>query len=226
MRKKRKISVIIPLYNHAKFIEEAIVSVLKQTIDIDEIIVVDDGSTDNSIEVVRKYTNIILITKKHSGVIESVNMGLNMASGDYISFLDADDKWLANKTELQLTLLEKNPDVDMVYGNCMRFKTEETPYGFKDTEIDIMPGVCRGGGLFRKKAFDEIKLYNNDNSVHCFIDWFARAKEANMKSLIHPEIVFYRRIHDSNQGIREKDFQRQQYFNTLKAKIDRLRTNK
>ena len=113
-----KISVIIPTYNGGKFIKKAIESVLDQTLDDFEIIVVDDGSTDNTPYILQEYirtNNIVYISQKNVGVAVARNNGINMSKGTYIAFLDDDDFWIdKDKLKKQIEFLENHPDYVMV----------------------------------------------------------------------------------------------------------------
>jgi glycosyltransferase involved in cell wall biosynthesis len=110
------VSVIIPTYNSAALITDAIDSVLAQTYKDYEIIVVDDGSTDNTREVVRSYGNRIqYIYQENSHIAAARNNGFKASSGKYIANLDADDLWLPEKLKKQITLLEKHPEAGLVY---------------------------------------------------------------------------------------------------------------
>lgn len=121
-----KISVIIPTHNRADVLPRAIKSVQNQTRPVDEIIVVSDGSTDNTEDLVRKLAEkddriqLIAYQPGHNGNYAR-NRGLEAATGQYIAFLDDDDEWLPRKTELQMMLFEKDPDVGLVYAsqNCI-----------------------------------------------------------------------------------------------------------
>jgi len=112
-----KVSVIIPTYNRAKFLEEAINSVLNQTYKDFEIIVVDDGSTDNTKEIIRKFGEIIYIYQKNKGVSSARNKGIKMSRGEYIAFLDSDDLWLKRKLEKQMKIFEKYPENKICHTN-------------------------------------------------------------------------------------------------------------
>ena len=101
----KKVSVIIPTFNRAKLVQRAIKSVLNQTIKPYEIIVVDDGSTDDTLEVLKNYP-IKVLTQKNKGVSSARNLGIKNATGDIIALLDSDDEWLPKKIELQLKLFE------------------------------------------------------------------------------------------------------------------------
>jgi len=117
-----KISIIIPTYNYAQYICEAIESVLNQTYKDFEIIVVDDGSTDNTKEVIKPYLNKIkYIYQQNSGPSSARNRGIKEAKGEYIAFLDADDIWLPQKLELQIKFMEKEKEVGLIFSDMILF---------------------------------------------------------------------------------------------------------
>lgn len=105
-----KFSVIIPVYNKANTIKTSIDSVLAQTVKDFEIVVVDDGSTDNIKEVLSSYSGLQVFHKENGGVSVARNMGIEKARGEYICFLDADDEWKENHLETLLFLIEKYPN--------------------------------------------------------------------------------------------------------------------
>jgi glycosyltransferase involved in cell wall biosynthesis len=113
-------SVIIPVFNGASFISDSINSVLNQTIDDFEIIVIDDKSTDSTIKELEKFGNqITLITNsQNSGASFSRNQGIKTARGEYIAFLDADDLWIPEKLSSQLAVLKKHPEAGLLFSNC------------------------------------------------------------------------------------------------------------
>ncbi len=121
---KIQISVIIPLYNASVFISETISSAVNQTYQPFEIIIVNDGSTDDSLEVVNDFISryngpiqIEVIDKPNEGVSKTRNLGMNLAKGEWIAFLDSDDLWLPNKLELQVKEILNNPDIDLIGTN-------------------------------------------------------------------------------------------------------------
>jgi len=127
------ISVIIPTYNRADIITDAINSVLEQTYQIFEIIVVDDGSTDNTVEIIKKIddSRIIYIYQENSGRPSAArNTGIKKSTGDYIAFLDSDDLWHREKLEKQIAILDNNPNIGLVT-NWSSYKT------FNNEEIKI-----------------------------------------------------------------------------------------
>ncbi|NOT69151.1 MAG: glycosyltransferase [Methylophilaceae bacterium] len=110
-----RVSVVIPSYNAARFLPEAIDSVRKQTLAVHEIIIMDDGSTDDTEQVVQSLGDgILYIRQKNAGVSAARNRGIDAATGEIIAFLDADDVWLPEKIERQLQVFQDHPDVALV----------------------------------------------------------------------------------------------------------------
>jgi glycosyltransferase involved in cell wall biosynthesis len=105
-----KVSVIIPTFNRAAFLKEAIDSVLSQSYQDFELIVVDDGSTDLTQDVIREYPELTYIHQGNQGVSAARNRGLQVATGEYVAFLDSDDLWVKEKLQVQMTWMEANPD--------------------------------------------------------------------------------------------------------------------
>src|SRR5690554_960556 len=102
------VSVIIPFYSRSDWLEEAVESVLNQTYDKIEIIVINDGSKENLNKFLKKYgKKIIYYTQENRGPGAARNQGMKIAKGKYLSFLDSDDLWLSNKTERQIFFMEK-----------------------------------------------------------------------------------------------------------------------
>jgi glycosyltransferase involved in cell wall biosynthesis len=116
-----KISAVIPAYNSEATIARAIDSVLAQTRSADEIIVVDDGSTDRTAEVIGSYGDkVILIRQENAGASVARNTGIEAATGEWIAFLDADDEWLPEKLKLQSEHLTRHPDLKWTTANFYR----------------------------------------------------------------------------------------------------------
>lgn len=121
-RVEKKVSVIIPTYNRASFLPKAVESIIKQQYDNIEIIIVDDGSTDNTKSVVKtltdKYSSIVYCTNLRSkGPSGARNTGILMALGEYVAFLDSDDVWLKGHLTNGIQILNDNSEVDLIFGN-------------------------------------------------------------------------------------------------------------
>ena len=124
----KKVSVIIPVYNSSKHIKECLESVINQTYKNIEIIVVDDASSDNSVEIIKNINDSrikILELKQNIGVARARNKGIEIAVGDYICFLDSDDYWVLDKLEKQVEFIEKNHYI-FIYSGYEFFKNNKT----------------------------------------------------------------------------------------------------
>lgn len=122
-----RISVVIPVFNCAEYISESLNSVFSQTIKPHEVIVVDDGSTDNLNVMLKAFkNNIIHIRQKNQGVSAARNTGITISSGEYIAFLDADDIWFPEKLELQCNLIKPGTDFIFCYKEVFDDDTGET----------------------------------------------------------------------------------------------------
>src|SRR5215831_9468158 len=119
------VSVVIPTYNNARFLPEALDSLLGQTYRDFELIVVDDGSTDDTLEVLKPYRHLIrYVRKENGGPASARNLGIRHASGELIAFQDADDIWLPDKLQLQVDYLREHPEVGLVFSGSIFFGTE------------------------------------------------------------------------------------------------------
>jgi glycosyltransferase involved in cell wall biosynthesis len=117
------VSVIVPTFNRAKYLPDALDSVLRQGIDGVETIVVDDGSTDDTEAVVAPYGSAVhYVRREHRGAAAARNTAIALARGRFISFLDSDDVWLADKTENELAAFEQYPGVDVVISDSERWR--------------------------------------------------------------------------------------------------------
>lgn len=224
--KESSVSVIIPVYNTEKYLDQAIQSVLGQTVQPDEIIIVDDGSTDNSLEVSRQFLpRIKILTQKNKGAAAARNNGINHASGHYIAFLDADDLWIENKLEQQLKYLAGHPETAMVFGTVRQFISPELPDDQKiklNPELEKLPGFVPGILLMQKGTFLKVGLFDEKLELGEFIDWFSRAKDMGLQYHLPEEVFLKRRIHTTNMGIYKKQHLKD-YTSILRAALARKR---
>ncbi len=125
-----RVSIIMPCYNAARFIAEAIASVIAQTESSWELLVIDDGSTDGSAEVVRRFTDprIRLISQANAGVSAARNAGLAASKGEFVAFLDADDRMRPDRLQLPLELFARDSTLDVVVSDFIRFEQDTGTY--------------------------------------------------------------------------------------------------
>lgn len=152
-----KVSIIIPTYNRALLLKKAIESVLKQTFKDYEIIVVDDGSTDNTREIVHSYSlpKIKYIYQENKGRSNARNKALKIAKGQYIAYLDSDDMFLPDKLERQISILEVERDVGMVYTSARVFDEDDNEL-FRQDKLGnkrLYYEATDSGWIYNKVAF-------------------------------------------------------------------------
>ena len=122
MSEAPRVSAIIPTYNYARYVAAAIKSVLAQSFKDLEIVVVDDGSTDETTETLRPFAERIrYIPQVHRGLAAARNVGIRVARGRYLAFLDSDDFWLPDKVSMQVARLDAEPAVGVVYCEAVLF---------------------------------------------------------------------------------------------------------
>jgi glycosyltransferase involved in cell wall biosynthesis len=220
------ISVMIGVYNGAPYLAEAIGSVQAQTYRPYELIVVDDGSDDGSAEVARGFDEVQYIYQPRGGNGAARNRAVEAASGDFFAFLDADDRFTREKLEHQMAALQAEPELDMVFGHVQEFVSpelrEEERRGIRPPAPEPLPWTAPNLMLIRRASFGRVGGFSSSLRVGVTVDWFARASEAGLRSLVLPEVVLERRLHTQNNGLRERDA-RSQYLHVLKAAMDRRR---
>ncbi len=221
----KKISVIIPVYNCEKYLFEAIKSVINQTYSIFEIIVIDDGSTDGTAEVVKQFPEIRYFYQENRGTATALNVGLSKAREDFIAFLDADDLWSLDKLEKQVEYLNSHPETEIIFGHHKRFYTksnQDLTYQEIEDMQRILPGYFKAALLAKREVFDKVGLFDESIKLGDFLDWYRRASDLNVKMDLLNEVVFYRRIHGENSSLRNKEHITD-YLRIMKSSMDRRR---
>ena len=219
------VSVIIPVFNGEKYLDEAIASATGQSYRPLEIIIVDDGSTDGSADIARRHNNVTYCFQKNAGHGSALNRGIDLAGGGFLAFLDADDIWSADKLARQMECLARDPSLDMVFAHVEQFCSPELPAGATSRIPDalkIVPGYCVGTMLIRRQAFCRAGHFDHRVQAGHFLAWYMKANEIGLRSLMLPEIMLKRRWHTTNMGIIERA-SRSEYARILKASLDRRR---
>jgi glycosyltransferase involved in cell wall biosynthesis len=204
------VSIILPVFNTEKYVAQAIQSVLDQSYKNLEIICINDGSSDNSLEIVKSFGDKIIIVdlEKNSGIAAARNEGIKIAHGDYLAFMDSDDLWTPNKIELQMNEFEKNPQlqISFTYFNC--FLSPDLSDEIKNTHYcppDPAPGYISATAVVKTEFFKLVGMFDPKWRVGEFIDWYSRAQSMNATTSIIPEICLLRRIHGTNTGVTQRD---------------------
>jgi glycosyltransferase involved in cell wall biosynthesis len=227
MNDRATISVIIPVYNGATFLGDAIQSVLSQNYEPLEIIVVNDGSTDDTAGVATSFGSTVRYHhQENAGAAAARNQGLSMATGDFIAFLDADDLYVPGKLAGQMRRFEKTPDCEIVIGG----QQYEALDGSNDAISLPNRAEARGEhlslqlgcSLFRRDVFAKVGGFNV-SLRHCDDwDWFLRARELGVRIIIHRDVVLRQRLHASNLTRQQEEGAKYQRL-VFKLSLDRRR---
>lgn len=197
-----RVSVVVPVYNGERYLGEAIESVLAQTHPADEIVAVDDGSTDGSIGILKRYAGVRIVREPHAGAAQARNRGVEEASFELIAFLDADDLWHGERLEREMQALGEAPELGFVVSAQENFLTEglaEPPawidprslgtpqHGFSTNALTVWRSTFKRVG-----PFDGAKVICEDS------DWFVRALDLGVPYRHLDAVLVRRRIHADN----------------------------
>jgi glycosyltransferase involved in cell wall biosynthesis len=222
-------SVVIPAHNAEGYLQEAIGSILAQTLMPAEVVVVDDGSTDATAAVAAAFgPPVRCVRRQREGIGAALNTGVEHSTGALLSFLDADDMWLPEKLALQTDALRSDPTLDYVLGHVVQFRspelTADEAAGIA-VPSELMPGISKGTLLIRRESFLCVGAFATQWRAGEFIEWYARAIDAGLKGTMLDRVVLRRRLHRSNMGVREKDA-RPEYVRVLRSVLDRRRASR
>lgn len=196
-----RVSVLIPCYNAGRYLGAALDSVLAQTYRNFEILVVDDGSEDDSAAVAARYPQVRYFRNAHSGISVTRNLAISKACGEILVFLDADDLWVPEKLEKQVAYLDSHPECQLVYTLVQNFfdGNPETMTQRQEQLLNANMDNCLVTCCIRRDLYETYGGYREDYPYGEDTHWVTRlwAAGVNMKHCI-PEALYLRRIHDSN----------------------------
>ena len=163
---KSLVSCIIPVYNGERFLGEAIDSILAQTYKPTEIIVIDDGSTDGTPDVIAEYAGHVASARQvNAGAPTARNYGISLAQGEFLAFLDADDLWHEEKLTIQLDRFDNRPELDYCLAHMQNFwmkELDEEAQRFQNHPLaKPQPGTI-STFVIRRSSFDQVGLLNRD----------------------------------------------------------------
>ena len=221
----KRISVIIPTHNRASMLKEAIHSVLAQHSEGLELVVVDDGSSDQTASVTQAFgPPVYYVQQAQAGPAAARNHGLKIVSGEIVGFLDDDDLWAQDKLSIQLPQLLSDPGTDVVLGHTQRMIWRGDAAGggqFVNYRAPVKL-YSLGCALFRRVVFKRVGLFDEKMRFAEDDDWFMRAKSLDIGTLFLPQVSQYYRFHGKNMT-RDKDGKLPDLLRLVKNRLDRQR---
>lgn len=203
------VSVVMPAFNAERYIAEAIASVLGQTYPRLELIVVNDGSTDRTRDILRGFGDRLaaIDSPANGGIGDARNRGIAAAKGDFIAFMDADDIWTPEKIARQMRGFEADAGLGLSFTQMQCFVSPELPDDVKQLRAcptEPQAGIVAATALVRRAVVERVGPFDTSLKVGEFIDWFSRAKDAGFTWRLEPDVHLRRRIHDSNTGVTQR----------------------
>ena len=220
------VSVIIPVYNGARFLRAALESVFAQTYRPIEVIVVDDGSADDSGVIAQSFPEVRYVRQQNEGVAAARNNGIQIARGEFLAFLDQDDLWTPEKLKVQVDHLLNNPELGYTLTQLQFFLEPGTtlpPWFRKELLTTVHPGWVLGTLVVRRTVFDQVGDFATAYSAANDSDWFFRAKAAEIPMAVVPELLLRKRIHEANDSGRAKEIL-SELLRVVKTSLDRQRS--
>ncbi|NQV01636.1 MAG: glycosyltransferase [Bacteroidia bacterium] len=218
------VTIIIPVYNYGQFLAAAIDTVIAQSYRSIEVIVVDDGSTDNTAKIAQSYSEVQYFYQKNQGVAVARNTGISKARGKFIGFLDADDTWSVNKLKIQIRNLIENPGLGFNMCKNRNFIESGVKLDPKITGPFLeRVQICFASLVTHRNLFDQIGGYDPHYKILEDLDWLIRAKDAGIIMEVLPDILVNRRIHTHNLSLTNQQAWQKFKFQILKESIERQR---
>ena len=225
------ISAIVPVRNGGPMLAEALQSIVLQTESDSgisgkavEIIVVDDGSTDGSAELAERFTDVRVHRQAPSGLAAARNAGIELARGEFIAFLDADDVWLRAKLRKQLDMLHADPAADLCFTLVQHVRSASS-VPLAETVPDESPRLGRLMQCLvaRRRAFAVVGPFDGSTRTRGDQDWLLRAADAGLKEVVVPEVLTLRRIHGENHSLDVDSHVADDLLTIVKRTLDRRR---
>lgn len=204
------VTVGVAVYKHEKYIEKCLESIVRQSYKPIELIVIDDGSSDNSFEIAKKYLdnqdfnkNYKIYTRPNKGMCNTLNEIAQQSKGKYISFIGSDDYWMFNKIEEQVLFLDNNPDVALVHSNSIKVDKYNNEIGFLDYSLKnnsgkLFKSIIFGKGgintpshLYRTEIYKVIGYYDSTLKFEDTDFWLRLTKIYNV-GFINKFHTYYR----------------------------------
>ena len=222
------ISCVVPAFNSARYIGEALDSILAQTYRPLQVIVVDDGSTDATCDIAaQRGGDVRLLTQKDQGPAATRSAGVRAARGEFVAFLDADDLWHPEKLARQMARFRARPELDLCLCHVRPFYSDELDeerraYDGHPRTGDL-PGYATPALLARRTVFDSVGLFDPELWFADATEWFMRADRLDAVLEVLPDVLVYHRLHQANLTRRRSDASRAEFLRVVHDSLKRRR---
>lgn len=221
------VGVVIPVRDGERYLGEAVESVLAQTHSPSDVVVIDDGSADGTVELAQRFApRVRCLSQTAAGIGAARNRGVAEVGGDLLAFLDADDTWPAQRLERQLAALSTDPRPDLVFGHMEQFVSPELDAAVRSRFVcpeAPQPAALANTMLVPRPVFERVGPFSTTAVRSEFLEWLLRARELSLRELMLDDVVLRRRLHPSNHG-RVRHEVAGEYAVTLKRALDRRRS--
>ena len=214
-----RVSIVTPSYNQASFLEQTMLSVLDATTPECEYFVMDGGSTDSSVEIIKKYSNRLAgwVSEKDRGQADAINKGLRQSTGEIVAWLNSDDYYLPGAIERANLAFEQNPQASLVFGDVLSVDAHSRVFNvqkFRSYDLrDLLSFniISQPGVFIRRSALDQVGLL--DASYHCLLDHHLWLRLAHLAPIVYiPETLAAARYHvDAKNLARPVEFGREAF---------------
>ena len=218
------VSVVIPVHDMGRYLGDALRSAFAQDYRPIEVIVVDDGSNDDTADVARSFAEVDYLHQAQQGVAAARNAGIARSRGEFIALLDADDMWEPNKLTLQVGWLLEHPETGYVAAHFRNFLEEGVarPGWIKEEQLVEEQKGGVPNLVARRSVFEKIGVFDPAHKSGSDLDWSVRAMDAGIGMAVLPHVLLRRRIHASNHSHHWRGG-KEMLLRALKASIDRRR---
>lgn len=203
------ISVVIPIYNGSKFLVPALDSIQAQPFNVTEVIVVDDGSSDNGADLAKAHALAPkVLVQDNRGPASARNRGIKTAQGQMIAFLDQDDLWRPDKLTLQSAAFEQDPTLEICFGKVDYFwedpECEEAQHFKGHQRTTAVSGFVTTTMLAKRSVFDTVGYFDETKIYADSIEWCAKMQDIGVNFRMLDDVVLDHRRHDTNMTLRRK----------------------
>lgn len=197
-----RVSVVLPVRNGERYLDEAVESVARQDPPPAELIAVDDGSTDGTVAVLARHPLVRVLRQPATGAAAALNRAIAACSGDIVGFCDADDLWEPGRLRGQLDTLAEQPAAGIVGGLVVEFLSPDAPELAGTLRVNPAADRTRllGSVLVRRDVLRDIGPLDETLRHGYNIDWMSRAEAAGVEVAWFDHVVLHRRIHTTNMG--------------------------